>query len=70
MSRKLKLKPHQNKAKQDILHSANGLLNNNRAKFISACGTGKTLTALVTSEEYILDIMNYKNSKVAFFILH
>lgn len=65
--KKLVLKPHQNKAKQDILYSTNGLLNNNRAKFISACGTGKTLSALVTCEEYIFDIVDTQNSKIAFF---
>lgn len=36
--------PHQVNAINDILYSDNGIIKNDRALFISACGTGKTFT--------------------------
>jgi len=38
---------HQDNAINNLIYSNNGLLKNDRIKYISACGTGKTLTALL-----------------------
>ena len=60
-------KNHQNIAIDDILNSENGLIANNKTQFISACGTGKTLTAMWTVEKYLFDIRKQAESLTIYF---
>ncbi|MFA6195358.1 MAG: Helicase associated domain protein [Sulfurimonas sp.] len=64
-----KLKPftHQSIAINDILYSDKGLLQNDRTQFISACGTGKTYTALWVVEKYIFEEKRLQKSLSVFF---
>ena len=58
---------HQNEAIENILHSSNGLLNKERTQFISACGTGKTYTALWSVEKYLFEELKLDESLTLFF---
>lgn len=64
-----KIKPfnHQSVAINNILYSNNGLLKKNRTQFISACGTGKTYTALWSVEKYLFEELKLDNSITVFF---
>ena len=64
-----KLKPfkHQTIAINDILYSDKGLMKNDKTQFISACGTGKTNTALWVVEKYLFDEKSLQNSLSVFF---
>ena len=55
---------HQLRAIDDIV---NGLIKNNKIQFISACGTGKTKTALWSIEKYLLEIKKLDKSLSIFF---
>jgi len=45
--------PHQGEALNNILNNPHGLMHQDRAQYISACGTGKTLVLLWSAEQYL-----------------
>lgn len=63
---KLIKKPHQQRAVVDILHGEKGILKADRAMYISACATGKTLSGLWAVEEYLFNHV-YTEQKIAVF---
>lgn len=64
---KLIKKPHQRRAVEDIIRGDRGIINADRAMFISACATGKTLTGLWTVEEYLFNYVHSEHKIAVFF---
>lgn len=58
---------HQEEAINDIVYSDKGLINKDKVQYISACGTGKTNTALWSVERYLFDYLKLKSSISIFF---
>lgn len=64
---KLIKKPHQQRAVDDIIYSDKGIVKADRAMYISACATGKTLSGLWAVEEFLFNHVHTEQKIAVFF---